>query len=228
MPARLRSSGYCPSNQYLALQGRAVRALKLGLRSTGFVWCMRSWYENYIILVLFGFEICRHQWTVPVLDGTPATAMVFHPGSTNVLIVSSAANQIHALDVEVKAPGEWSKRNGARIAHKMQDFPGSIIGLSLPSTPTSTSIIAYSSRYSRTAESIIAFTRDWFYSQLSVIPECLFHLTERSTVYSRNICWSAVRCVISTSANLLGMKLKGCRKIQLVKRSLVMGKCMLV
>jgi U3 small nucleolar RNA-associated protein 4 len=82
-----------------------------------------------------------------VLDGTPATAMVFHPGSNNVLIVSSAANQIHALDVEVKAPGEWSKRNGARIAKKMQDFP-----------PTSTSIIAYSSRYRRTTALGIAFT----------------------------------------------------------------------
>ncbi|KAG0557990.1 hypothetical protein KC19_11G171000 [Ceratodon purpureus] len=96
-------------------------------------------------IAVFNLEVLRHQWTVPVLDGTPATAMVFHPGSNNVLIVSSAANQIHALDVEVKAPGEWSKRNGARIAKKMQDFPGSIIGLSLPSTPTSTSIIAYSS-----------------------------------------------------------------------------------
>lgn len=97
-------------------------------------------------IAVFNLEVLRHQWTVPVLDGTPATAMVFHPGSNNVLIVSSAANQIHALDVEVKAPGEWSKRNGACIAKKMQDFPGSIIGLSLPSTPTSTSIIAYSSR----------------------------------------------------------------------------------
>ena len=106
-----------------------------------------------------------------MLDGTPATAMVFHPGSTNVLILSSAANQIHALDVEVKAPGEWSKRNGARIAKKMQDFPGSIIGLSLPSTPTSTSIIAYSSRYSRIAYLSRAFTRDWFYLQISAILE---------------------------------------------------------
>lgn len=83
-----------------------------------------------------------------MLDGTPATAMVFHPGNNNVLIVSSAANQIHALDVEVRAPGEWSKRNGARVAKKLVNFPGGIIGLSLPSLPTSTSIIAYSSRYS--------------------------------------------------------------------------------
>lgn len=73
--------------------------------------------------------------------------MVFYPGNNNVLIVSSAANQIHALDVEVRAPGQWSRRNGARIAKKLQDFPGTIIGLSLPSHPKSTSIIAYSSRY---------------------------------------------------------------------------------
>lgn len=83
---------------------------------------------------------------MPVLDGTPATAMVFHPSGNNVLIVSSAANQIHALDVEMKAPGEWSKRYGAQVAKKLLDFPGGIIGLSLPPSPKSTSIIAYSSR----------------------------------------------------------------------------------
>lgn len=81
--------------------------------------------------------------------------MIFHPGNNNVLIVSSAANQIHALDVEVKAPGEWSRRNGAYIAKKMQDFPGSVIGLSLPLTPSSTSIIAYSSRYNETSDPAI-------------------------------------------------------------------------
>lgn len=83
---------------------------------------------------------------MPVLDATPATAMVFHPSGNNVLIVSSAANQIHALDVEMKAPGEWSKRYGAQVAKKLLDFPGGIIGLSLPPSPKSTSIIAYSSR----------------------------------------------------------------------------------
>ncbi|XP_024356552.1 WD repeat-containing protein PCN isoform X2 [Physcomitrium patens] len=96
-------------------------------------------------IAVFNFEVLRHQWTVPVLDGTPATAMVFHPGSNNVLFVSSAANQIHALDVEARAPGQWSRHNGARVAKKLQDFPGTIIGLSLPSYPKSTSIIAYSS-----------------------------------------------------------------------------------
>lgn len=82
-----------------------------------------------------------------MLDGNAATAMLFHPELNNVLIVSSAANQIHVLDVEVKAPGEWSRRNSARIANRMQDFPGTVIGLSLPSTPSSASLIAYSSRY---------------------------------------------------------------------------------
>ena len=86
-----------------------------------------------------------------MLDGNPATAMIFHPESNNVLFVSSAANQIHALDVEVKAPGEWTRRHGAHIARKMQEFPGTVIGLSLPST-SSTSLIAYSSRYSNIAE----------------------------------------------------------------------------
>lgn len=82
-----------------------------------------------------------------MLDGNAATAMLFHPELNNVLIVSSAANQIHVLDVEVKAPGEWSRRNSAHIANKLQEFPGTIIGLSLPSTASSASLIAYSSRY---------------------------------------------------------------------------------
>lgn len=105
-------------------------------------------YSGDILTTPIGWIwMCRHQWTVPVLDGTPATAMVFHPGSSNVLIVSSAANQIHVLDVEMRAPGGWSKRNGMRIAKKLLEFPGGISGLSLPISPESTSLIAYSSRY---------------------------------------------------------------------------------
>jgi U3 small nucleolar RNA-associated protein 4 len=62
-----------------------------------------------------------------------------------VLIVSSAANQLYVLDVEMKVPGEWYKRYGMHIAKQLLEFPGGIVGLSLPLSPDSTSIIAYSS-----------------------------------------------------------------------------------
>jgi U3 small nucleolar RNA-associated protein 4 len=88
----------------------------------------------------------RYHWTVPVFDGTPATAAVFHAGFSNVLIVSSPANQLYVLDVEMKVPGEWYKRYGMHIAKQLLEFPGGIVGLSLPLSPDSTSIIAYSSR----------------------------------------------------------------------------------
>jgi U3 small nucleolar RNA-associated protein 4 len=87
----------------------------------------------------------RHHWTVPVFDGTPATAAVFHAGFSNVLILSSSANHLYVLDVEMKVPGEWYKRNGMHIAKQLLEFPGGIAGLSLPLSPDSTSIIVYSS-----------------------------------------------------------------------------------
>jgi hypothetical protein len=96
---------------------------------------LNSWFFEY-----------RYHWTVPVFDGTPATAAVFHTGFSNVLIVSSAANQLYVLDVEMKVPGEWYKRYGMHIAKQLLEFPGGIVGLSLPLSPDSTSIIAYSSR----------------------------------------------------------------------------------
>ncbi|CAK9875951.1 unnamed protein product [Sphagnum jensenii] len=96
-------------------------------------------------VVVFNMETLRYHWTVPVFDGTPATAAVFHAGFSNVLIVSSAANQLYVLDVEMKVPGEWYKRYGMHIAKQLLEFPGGIVGLSLPLLPDSTSIIAYSS-----------------------------------------------------------------------------------
>ncbi|CAK9225547.1 unnamed protein product [Sphagnum troendelagicum] len=96
-------------------------------------------------VVVFNMETLRYHWTVPVFDGTPATAAVFHAGFSNVLIVSSAANQLYVLDVEMKVPGEWYKRYGMHIAKQLLEFPGGIVGLSLPLSPDSTSIIAYSS-----------------------------------------------------------------------------------
>lgn len=95
-------------------------------------------------IAVFNLDDWSHHWTVPVFHGTSATAMLFLPSKSSVLIMSSAANQIHDLDVEMKAPGEWSKLSGARVAKTLVDFPGSIIGLSLSTLPTSTSIIAYS------------------------------------------------------------------------------------
>lgn len=89
----------------------------------------------------------RHHWSVPVPDGSAATAAIFRLSSSNVLIISTSTNQIHVLDVEVRELSEWSVVNGPRMTESMLEFPGPIIGLSVPPTSTSTAVIAYSSRF---------------------------------------------------------------------------------
>ncbi|XP_024544921.1 WD repeat-containing protein PCN isoform X1 [Selaginella moellendorffii] len=97
-------------------------------------------------LVILNLETLRHHWSVPLFDGTPATAAVFHPGNNAVLIVTTAANKIHVLDIAARELGRWSKENHASIPSEILEFPGGISGLTVSPSTGSTEIIAYSPR----------------------------------------------------------------------------------
>ncbi|CAM6020208.1 unnamed protein product [Sphagnum balticum] len=130
-----------PLETFQSKLGKAV--IVLMCTSSDGQWLAAATNSGHV--VVFNMETMRHHWTVPVFDGTPATAAVFHAGFSNVLILSSSANHLYVLDVEMKVPGEWYKRNGMHIAKQLLEFPGGIAGLSLPLSPDSTSIIVYSS-----------------------------------------------------------------------------------
>ncbi|CAM6083883.1 unnamed protein product [Calypogeia fissa] len=95
---------------------------------------------------VFNLETMKHHWSTPVPDGSVATSAIFRRSSSNVLIISTSTNQIHVLNVEAKELSEWSAINGPQMSRCMLDFPGAIIGLSVPPKSTSTSVIAYSPR----------------------------------------------------------------------------------
>ncbi|KAJ7533600.1 hypothetical protein O6H91_13G056600 [Diphasiastrum complanatum] len=95
-------------------------------------------------ITVLNLETCRHHWSIPLLDGAPPTAIEFHPGNLSVMIVSTAGNHIHVLDVEARALTEWSKMSQAHVPPEISEFPGGITGLSVPFSSKSTSIIAYS------------------------------------------------------------------------------------
>ncbi|BBN10610.1 U3 small nucleolar RNA-associated protein 4 [Marchantia polymorpha subsp. ruderalis] len=107
-------------------------------------WLAATTSSGYIHI--FSLEALRHHWSVPVMDGTVATSAIFRPSSSNVLIISTAGNQLHVLDVEAKELTKWSTANGEVLSMRLLDFPGGITGLSVPPTPVSTTVIAYSSR----------------------------------------------------------------------------------
>ncbi|KAG6555830.1 hypothetical protein Mapa_002471 [Marchantia paleacea] len=107
-------------------------------------WLAATTSSGYIHI--FSLEALRHHWSVPVMDGTVATSAIFRPSSSNVLIISTAGNQLHVLDVEAKELTKWSTANGEILSMRLLDFPGGITGLSVPPTPVSTTVIAYSSR----------------------------------------------------------------------------------
>lgn len=86
---------------------------------------------------------------MPALDGASVTAAVFHP-SSRVLVVGTASNQLHVLDVEAKTLGDWSKKYGSQLPKEFLEFPGGLSGLSMPSWMDTTSLIVYSPRYGTT------------------------------------------------------------------------------
>ncbi|KAL3698853.1 hypothetical protein R1sor_012929 [Riccia sorocarpa] len=107
-------------------------------------WLAATTSSGYIHV--FSLEALRHHWSVPVMDGTTATSAIFSPSSSGVLIISTAGNQLHALDVEAKELTSWSVANWQVLAQRLLEFPGGVTGLSVPSSSASSTVIAYSSR----------------------------------------------------------------------------------
>ncbi|OVA03965.1 WD40 repeat [Macleaya cordata] len=96
-------------------------------------------------IYVFNLEIQRQHWFVSRLDGASVTAGGFPPHNSNVLIITTSTNQVYVFDVEAKQLGEWSMRHTRVLPRRFQEFPGEIIGLSFPQSP-STSVIIYSAR----------------------------------------------------------------------------------
>ncbi|XP_051149862.1 WD repeat-containing protein PCN-like [Andrographis paniculata] len=95
-------------------------------------------------IYIFNLETLRQHWYISKLDGASVSAAGFTPQNGNILIVSTSSNRVYALDVEAKQLGEWSRRHTFSLPRRYQEFPGEVIGLSFPPSPTSSSVIVYS------------------------------------------------------------------------------------
>ncbi|KAI4375064.1 hypothetical protein MLD38_012976 [Melastoma candidum] len=95
---------------------------------------------------IYNLEIQRQHWFISRLDGASVAAGGFSPTYNNILVLATSANQVFVFDVEARQLGEWSKRNSFSLPKRYQEFPGEIIGLSFPSSSTSSSVIIYSAR----------------------------------------------------------------------------------
>ena len=91
----------------------------------------------------------RQHWFISRLDGASVAAAGFHPRDNNVLVISTSSNQVFALDVEARELGKWSLLQTLCLPKRYQEFPGEVLGLSLTPSPSSSSVIVYSSRYFR-------------------------------------------------------------------------------
>nr|KYP57092.1 Cirhin [Cajanus cajan] len=96
-------------------------------------------------IYVFNLETRRNQWFISRLDGASVTAGGFSPENSNVLIVTTSSNQVYVFDVEAKQLGEWS-RHTSTLPRRYQEFPGEVIGLSFSPSPTSSSVVVYSSK----------------------------------------------------------------------------------
>ncbi|CAN1223347.1 WD repeat-containing protein PCN [Linum perenne] len=97
-------------------------------------------------IYVFNMETQRQHWFISRLDGASVTAGGFPPQNSNVLVVTTSANQVYAFDVEAKQLGEWSQRNTSFLPKRYQEFPGEVIGLSFLPLSSSPSAIIYSAR----------------------------------------------------------------------------------
>ncbi|KAM5565900.1 WD repeat-containing protein PCN [Rosa sericea] len=95
---------------------------------------------------VFNLEIQRQHWFISRLDNASVTAGGFSPRNNNVLIITTSSNQVYALDVEERKLGDWSKQHTYVLPKRFQEFPGEVIGLSFPPSPSTTSVIVYSAR----------------------------------------------------------------------------------
>ncbi|CAN8291169.1 unnamed protein product [Cochlearia groenlandica] len=97
-------------------------------------------------IYVFNLETQRQHWFISRLDGASVTAAGFHPRDNNVLVISTSSNQVFALNVEARQLGEWSLLHSFSLPKTCQEFPGEVIGLSFSPSPSSSSVIIYSSR----------------------------------------------------------------------------------
>ncbi|XP_050363379.1 WD repeat-containing protein PCN [Argentina anserina] len=95
---------------------------------------------------VFNLEIQRQHWFISRLDNASVTAGGFSPRNNNVLIITTSSNQVYALDVEERKLGDWSRQHTYVLPKRFQEFPGEVIGLSFPPSPSPTSVIVYSAR----------------------------------------------------------------------------------
>jgi U3 small nucleolar RNA-associated protein 4 len=94
---------------------------------------------------IYNLEIQRQHWFISRIDGASVTAAGFNPKNSNILIISTSSNNVYAFDVDAKQLGEWSLRQTFKMPRRYQEFPGEVIGLSFPSSHSST-VIIYSAR----------------------------------------------------------------------------------
>lgn len=94
----------------------------------------------------FVFDYRQH-WFISRLDGASVAASGFHPRHNNVLVISTSSNQVFAFDVEARQLGKWSLLHTFSLPKRYQEFPGEVVGLSFSPSPSSSSVIIYSSRY---------------------------------------------------------------------------------
>ncbi|KAL9271241.1 WD repeat-containing protein [Drosera capensis] len=97
-------------------------------------------------IYVFNLETLRQHWFISRLKGASVTAGGFSPRNTNVLVVTTSSNEVYAFDVEGKKMGEWSNTNSLVLPERFLNFPGEVIGLSFPSSTSSSSVVVYSSR----------------------------------------------------------------------------------
>ncbi|KAF3514165.1 hypothetical protein F2Q69_00008116 [Brassica cretica] len=95
---------------------------------------------------VFNLETQRQHWFISRLDGASVAAAGFHPRDNNVLVISTSSNQVFALDVEARELGKWSLLQTLCLPKRYQEFPGEVLGLSFTPSPSSSSVIVYSSR----------------------------------------------------------------------------------
>ncbi|KAL9250981.1 WD repeat-containing protein [Drosera capensis] len=97
-------------------------------------------------IYVFNLETLRQHWFISRLKGASVTAGGFSPRNTNVLVVTTSSNEVYAFDVEGKTLCEWSNTNSLVLPERFLNFPGEVIGLSFPSSTSSSSVVVYSSR----------------------------------------------------------------------------------
>ncbi|KAJ0257901.1 Transducin family protein / WD-40 repeat family protein [Hirschfeldia incana] len=97
-------------------------------------------------IYVFDLENQRQHWFMSRLDGASVAAAGFHPRDNNMFVISTSSNQVFALDVEARELGKWSLRHSFCLPKSFQEFPGEVVGLSFSPSPSSSSVIIYSSR----------------------------------------------------------------------------------